>query len=145
MIKYALKCDDGHKFESWFQSSDAYDRLIEAGHLSCAVCGSVKVAKDIMAPKLSSNLPAVPEATPKAPLSEPTHPAEAALRQLRKKIEENADDVGRQFASEARRIHAGDAPERAIYGEARPDEAKALLDDGVPVMPLPFRVGKPDQ
>jgi len=75
------------------------------------------------------------------PLSQPTHPAEAALRELREHIEKNATDVGDNFADEARAIHDGDKPERAIFGQAKLEDAKALIEDGVPVAPLPW-IGK---
>ena len=125
MIRYALSCDNDHRFESWFQSADAYDTLHRAGHLACAVCGSSGVSKAIMAPAVSTSEIAV--RAPKTP-----------LEQLRAKVEAESDYVGLQFAAEARAIHDGTAPERAIYGEARADEARKLLEDGIPVMPLPF-------
>lgn len=87
--------------------------------------------------------PNTPEAPPKpAPLSEPASPAEQALAELKKQVEENSDYVGDKFAEEARAIHTGDAPERAIYGEANAEEAKSLIEDGVPVAPLPFLPGR---
>lgn len=135
MIKYALKCSNSHNFESWFRDSAAYDALANAGHLACSVCGDAKVEKAIMAPRV--NVPE--EAGPKAgPLSQPATPAETALRELRENIEKNAEDVGDRFASEARAIHDGDKPERAIYGQAKLEEAKALIEDGVAVAPLPW-------
>ena len=79
---------------------------------------------------------------PDRPLSAPASPAEQALAELRKHVEQNSDYVGGRFASEARAMHEGSAPERAIYGEARPDEARALIEDGVPVAPLPFNIGR---
>lgn len=130
MIRYALSCKDGHAFESWFKSASAYDALAAGGHVACPVCGSVDVAKALMAPAVATAAP--------APLSEPANPLEEAMRALRRQVEENSEYVGMNFATEARRMHAGDAPERAIYGEARPDEAKRLIEDGVPVAPLPF-------
>ena len=130
MIRYALSCKDGHAFESWFKSASAYDALAAGGHVACPVCGSVDVAKALMAPAVATTAP--------APLSEPANPLEEAMRALRRQVEENSEYVGMNFATEARRMHAGDAPERAIYGEARPDEAKRLIEDGVPVAPLPF-------
>ena len=107
MIRYALKCDRGHAFESWFKSAEAFDVLRKAGHLNCTECGSAAEVK-------------------------------AALAQMRKHVEANSTYVGGNFAKEARAMHLGDAPERAIHGEAKPAEAKALIEDGVPVMPLPF-------
>ena len=133
MITYSLRCDQDHRFDSWFQSAEAFEKLHKSGMVTCAVCGSEKA---VMAPRLSSA-----EATER-PLTQPRTPAEQALRALRKQVEDNADYVGRDFAQEARRMHAGDSPDRPIWGEARADDAKKLLDDGVPVMPLPFRPGR---
>ncbi|ROT99063.1 DUF1178 family protein [Histidinibacterium lentulum] len=133
MIRYALKCARGHRFESWFQSASAYDRLADAGHVACSVCGGGEVAKDLMSPSVS------PEArTPARPLSQPTNPAEQALAELRRKIETDSTYVGDRFADEARRMHEGELPRRQIHGEARLGEAKKLLEDGIPVLPLPF-------
>ena len=131
MIRYALRCDQAHRFDSWFGSSADFDRLLGAGLVACAVCGSSDIAKDLMAP-------AVAGAAPEPTLSAPPSPAEQALAELRRRIEAQSEDVGRNFAREARRIHEGLAPERAIIGEARPAEARALIEDGIPVAPLPW-------
>jgi hypothetical protein len=147
MIRYALRCDKEHRFDSWFGSSADFDRLKAAGLVACAVCGSVAVEKELMAPSIGSAVgevlppgapqdPAMP-ASP-GPLSQPLSPAEQALAELRKRIEATAENVGRGFAAEARRIHAGEAPERPIIGEARLVEARALIEDGIPVAPLPW-------
>ena len=133
MIKYALKCADGHDFDSWFQNSEAFDKLKDAGLVACSVCGGANVEKAVMAPRV--NVPAKAEA---GPLSAPASPAEQALKELRAKVEANAENVGRRFAREARDMHNGDTPARPIYGEARLDEAKSLIEDGVPVAPLPW-------
>ncbi len=131
MIRYALRCDKAHSFDSWFGSSTDFDRLEDGGLLSCAVCGSASVEKDLMAPRIGGG-------GPERPLSAPASPAEQAMAELRKRIEAQAEDVGRNFPAEARRIHEGLAPERAIIGEARPSEARALIEDGVPIAPLPW-------
>lgn len=130
MIKYSLKCENDHDFESWFGSISDFEKLQETGMLSCAICGSGDVTRAIMAPQVKT--------TEEPNLSAPASPAEQALRELRKNIEENSEDVGSKFASEARKIHDGDAPERSIYGQAKPEEAKALIEDGIPVAPLPW-------
>ena len=132
MIRYALRCDRAHRFDSWFGSSADFDRLLGAGHLACAVCGSSAVEKDMMAPSVAS------AAEPEKPLSAPASPAEQAVAELRRRIEAQSEDVGREFAAEARRIHDGLAPSRPIIGEARPSEARALIEDGIPVAPLPW-------
>lgn len=136
MIRYTLKCKDGHSFDSWFASVSAFDALEVAGHLSCAECGSSEVKKSLMAPRVvagDTNEATVPM------LSTPQSDAEKAVAELRRKVEATSDYVGSDFVTQARAMHNGDAPERAIYGEARLDQAKALFDEGVPVMPLPFR------
>jgi hypothetical protein len=142
MIRYALHCDKGHAFESWFASAEACDRLIETGRITCIECGSTGVAKSLMAPAVNQGGAEAPKPKPAekqpGPLTSPQNPMEQALAALRKEIEANSDYVGMNFVSEARAIHAGDAPERSIFGEARPDEARALIEEGVPVAPLPF-------
>ncbi len=134
MIKFTLKCDQDHRFDSWFPSNGAFDTLKAGGHLACAVCGSPAVDKALMAPQV-----AVPEEkAPARPLAAPASPAEQALKAMREHVEKNATYVGGSFATEARAQHDGTSPERPIYGEARPEEAKKLIEDGVPVAPLPF-------
>lgn len=147
MIQYALKCAEGHEFDSWFQSAVAFDKLAGTGMVACVICGSAEVEKAIMTPRVQAarnaaakpNLPTAPDAS-KAPglLSQPANAAEQAVVELRKKVEENSDYVGMSFAQEARAMHDGDAPERSIYGEAKAEEARQLIEDGIPVMPLPF-------
>lgn len=139
MIRYALTCDRDHSFDSWFQSADAFDRLLAGGHVACAVCGSAAVTKSLMAPAVRPAERITKEADTSPPdLRTPQSPVEEAFAAMRRHIEENSDYVGGNFAAEARAIHGGDAPERAIHGEARPDEARALIEDGIPVAPLPF-------
>lgn len=127
MVRYSLACAEGHGFESWFASAAAYDDLARRGLLSCAECGSAKVEKALMAPAVATR-----EAIGARP------PREAMLAALRRHVEATSDYVGPAFAREARAIHEGEAPERPIWGEAAPQEAKALLEDGIPVAPLPF-------
>ena len=138
MIRYALKCDNDHSFASWFQSAAAYDGLRGAGQVTCPDCGSGAVEKKLMAPPVRPGRSA-PAETPAAPsLAEPKSDEARALAELRRKIEENSDYVGLNFAAEARAMHEGETPHRSIYGEAKPEDAKQLLEDGVPVAPLPF-------
>lgn len=116
--------------------------------VSCAVCGTASVEKALMTPqvrdsKKKASAPMEPsEQSGQGALSTPQTPAEQAMAEMRRKVEENSEYVGMNFAQEARDIHNGDAPERAIYGEAKPKEAKALMEDGVPVAPLPFMPGR---
>lgn len=135
MIRYALKCEHGHAFDSWFPSAAAYDDLAAQGRLACAVCGDARVGKALMAP-------AVAAAEPARPLSAPASPAEAFIAALRRKVEAEGEDVGRDFARVARDIHEGVEPVRLVYGEASALEARALIEDGVPVAPLPWRAAR---
>lgn len=128
MIRYALKCPQGHAFESWFQSAAAFDALVNSGHVTCAVCGSSEVSKALMAPRVS----APSESGPDDRQTE-------IIARMRREVEENATYVGGKFAEKAREMHEGLAPETSIYGEASPSEARALIEEGVPVLPLPFR------
>lgn len=136
MIRYALKCSKGHAFESWFQSAGAFDDLVEKGLVTCPECGAGKVAKAVMAPRVSAR--AAGKAQDGGVLSAPEDMAAKALAEMRARIEADSEYVGPRFVQEARAMHLGDTPERSIYGEARPEEAKALIEDGVPVLPLPF-------
>jgi len=142
MIRYTLKCDQNHSFDSWFASAEAYEKLRAAGMVACAVCGSKQIEKALMAPAVRPARKAAvavadPVATPEAPPA-PQGAMEEALAAMRRAVEENSDYVGMNFASEARAMHAGEKPERAIHGEAKLDEARALLEEGIPVTPLPF-------
>jgi hypothetical protein len=153
MIHYALQCERGHAFESWFQSSAAYESQEKRKLVNCPVCGSAKVERAIMAPQIVSKkgrastepVTAAPAeaATPvSAPASTPLLMAQerelrAKLKELREHIVKNADNVGERFPNEARKMHYGDIEHRPIYGEASPDEARALIEEGVEVTPLP--------
>jgi hypothetical protein len=151
MIRYSLRCERGHAFESWFQSSSAYESQEKRKLVSCPSCGSVKVERGIMAPQIVSKkgrenpAPAATEvASTEVTATESTPLLMAQERELRAKIKElrdhitkNADNVGERFPNEARKMHYGDIEHRPIYGEASPDEARALIDEGVEVSPLP--------
>lgn len=140
MIRYRLRCAQGHEFESWFASASAYDSLRAAGHLNCAVCGESGVEKALMAPAVSApSVPDTPETAQQAPAAAPPQADLAArIEAYRKHVESTSDYVGVNFVQEARAMHLGEVPERPIYGEAKVDEARALLSEGVPVAPLPF-------
>jgi hypothetical protein len=149
MIHYNLRCERGHAFESWFQSSSAYEAQEKRKLVNCPTCGSAKVERAIMAPQIVSKkgrespVPAPAAATNvTAPASTPLLMAQerelrAKLKELRDHIVKNADNVGERFPNEARKMHYGDIEHRPIYGEASPDEARALIDEGVDVAPLP--------
>ncbi|MBY6162930.1 DUF1178 family protein [Mameliella alba] len=134
MIQYSLKCTEGHQFDSWFQSASAFDKLQAAGHVACAICGSAKVEKALMAPRVGHG----ETEKPAKPLTREKNAAEQALAALKAHVQANSDYVGNRFAQEARAMHAGEAPERPIWGEAKGHEAKALIEEGIKVAPLPF-------
>lgn len=150
MIRYTLRCranaDHPHQFESWFASGTAFDRLLALQQVTCPECGSARVEKALMAPAVvparkagdASASGAPPDATVVPAPDKNMDPRQRALADLRRQVEQNADYVGMNFSTEARRIHSGLSPERAIYGEAKPDEARQLIEDGIPVAPLPF-------
>jgi len=150
MIRYALRCDRDHTFESWFQSSSAYESQVKRKLVSCPSCGSVKVEKAIMAPRIvgkKGRESAAPAPIEPAEILPPTNSTplmmaqerelRAKLKELRDHIVKNADNVGESFPNEARKMHYGEIEHRPIYGEASPDEARALIDEGVEVSPLP--------
>jgi len=141
MIRYSLKCENGHSFESWFKSAEAYDTLRASGMVACPTCQSQSIEKTLMAPQVSparnkAAVPAKPEGQVMA--SGPDPKLADAIEKIRDHVETNSEYVGDKFAEQARAMHEGDAPERSIYGEVPREEAKKLIDDGVPALPLPF-------
>ncbi len=150
MIRYALSCNKGHSFESWFQDSGAYDKQAQRGLVSCPQCGSVKVEKAIMAPRVagtrkrsdSRETLMAPEATPAEQLVAMMSPQEqefrTKLKELREHITKNADDVGQKFPEEARKMHYGETEHRSIYGVATPDDARELAEEGIAFSPIPI-------
>ena len=141
MIKYALACEHEHTFEGWFGSSSDYDDQLAGGLLECPVCGTRAVRKQIMAPAVAgTKAQGEPEARAKARAM-----MMQAVRQVRAHVEDNFDYMGDRFADEARAIHEGRSEERGIYGEATPAEVRALVEDGVPVAPLPRKPPEKDE
>jgi hypothetical protein len=152
MIRYALNCEHGHTFETWFKNSSAYDKQVKRALVACPICGSAKVEKAIMAPRLGRSEAAEPAKLPPTPAPTPLASANAPLavmsppeRELRKKLKElrehitkNADYVGQRFPEQARKIHYGEVEHRSIYGEASADEAKELHEEGIEFHPLPI-------
>ncbi len=155
MIRYALICEQGHGFESWFQDFAAYDKQAKRKLIACPHCGSAKVEKAIMAPRLSSSskkrtapteavVPPVAapekaqEKAPVAMISPQEQELRAKLKELREHLTKNADDVGQKFPEEARKMHYGEIEHRSIYGVASPDEAKDLAEEGIEFHPLPI-------
>lgn len=153
MIKYALVCEQGHDFESWFADSAAYDKQVKRKLVSCPQCGSAKVEKAIMAPRLAASskkrrapveapvpvaeTPAAAPAAPVAMISPQEREFRAKLKELREHLTKNADDVGGKFPEEARKMHYGETEHRSIYGVASPEDAKELAEEGIEFHPLP--------
>jgi hypothetical protein len=147
MIRYALVCAKGHSFESWFQNSAAYDKQAKRGLVTCPVCGTAKVEKEIMSPRLSGSRRREEAPTPSSETTNETTPVAMVSpqeRELRKKLKElrqhltqNADYVGQKFPEEARKMHYGEIDHRSIYGEASSEEARKLHEEGVEFHPLP--------
>jgi len=147
MIRYALHCEAGHEFESWFANSAAFDKQAKRKLVECPVCGSSKIEKSIMAPRLArteeiAEAPAMPPAPPAKTPVMTVSPQERVLRQklkeLREHITKNSNYVGARFPEEARKIHYGETEHRSIYGEASPDEAKELHEEGIEFHPIPI-------
>jgi hypothetical protein len=133
MIRYALTCDREHEFEGWFGASADFDDQQARGLIECPVCTSKAVRKAIMAPAVAGTKKRGQDAQPaqnQAMMME-------AMGRIRRHVEENFDDVGDAFATEARAIHEGRSEDRGIYGQATPKEVRELVEDGVPVAPLP--------
>jgi len=142
MIKYALTCEQAHEFETWFPSSDAFETQRKRGFVTCPFCDSAKVEKQIMAPSVARTdkapIASAPEPQPMAVLSDRERELGTALRALREHVMKNAENVGKDFVEEARKMHFGETEERSIYGEADLAEARALLEEGIDVLPLPI-------
>ncbi len=139
MIRFDLQCANGHSFESWFSSNDTFDTLVSARQVLCPECNSPKVEKALMAPLVrASRKKARPAPLGQSMASSPDPEIAEAIKALRDHVEKNSDYVGDRFAEEARAMHDGDTPQRSIHGEARPEDAKKLIEDGVPAVPLPF-------
>jgi hypothetical protein len=143
MIRFSLVCDSGHDFESWFASNESYDFQIEHNLVSCPHCNSLKISKAVMAPAVARGDRKKGEVKPEAKqevalIGESGAEVRQMVRELHAKIVAATTDVGAAFPAEARRIHDGDAPERAIRGQASQEEARALIEDGVSILPLPI-------
>ena len=140
MIHYDLQCANGHQFDGWFASSDAYDQQVGAGLVDCTQCGSTKVEKQMMAPGIpaKSNRKSEAALAMASGAGDPRH-AELMrmMRDYKKHVESHSEDVGVNFAEEARKIHYKESEDRGIRGQATRDEARALIEEGIDVHPLP--------
>ena len=154
MIHYQLRCSEDHAFDGWFKSSDAFDRQARMGLVECPLCGGTKVNRALMAPAVATRRRDAAEPGPKpGPVpeasGEPAAPPavagagvpdklRAVLQRLRAEVERSCDDVGADFAREARRIHRGESERRGIYGDATPEQAEALAEEGIEVARIPW-------
>lgn len=134
MIRFSLHCDQAHEFEGWFRDNADYDTQSKRGFVECPVCGSHKVSKSLMAPAVSTGRKKEKMALA---VNAEQKKLMAALKEMSTQVRENAENVGDKFAEEARKIHFGETEARGIYGEATPEEARDLIEDGVEFMPLP--------
>jgi hypothetical protein len=134
MIRFALACQNDHSFDGWFRNSEDFETQKKRGLIACPDCGSLEVDKALMAPSVSTGRK---RETMALAMNAEQKKAMAQLKALSEKMRENADYVGDKFAEEARRIHFGETDPRGIYGEATPEEAKSLAEDGVEFMPIP--------
>ena len=140
MIHYDLICEKGHEFDGWFRDSDTYDKQAKRGLVSCTHCGTAKIQKQIMAPGIPSKSNKKSE-TGVRMTAGPVDPRAAAMMQMmrdyRKHVETNAENVGNNFAEEARKIHYKESEERGIYGHTSSEEAIALIEEGIEIHPIP--------
>lgn len=135
MIRYNLSCDQAHAFEGWFGSSSDFDDQLERGLVSCPVCGSLRVGKELMAPSVST---ARKKDEARAVIMDSAQKEVIGkIREMVTSIRQNAEDVGERFPEEARKVHYGEADARGLIGKATPDEARALIDEGIEIAPLP--------
>jgi hypothetical protein len=134
LIRFSLSCEHDHGFEAWFRSNDDFDRQKKRGFVECPSCGSHRIEKALMAPAVSTGRSQEKIALA---MGEQQRKAMAKIKAMSEKIREDADYVGEKFAEEARKIHFGETDPRGIYGEATPDEARSLAEDGVEFMPIP--------
>ncbi|CAN5400597.1 DUF1178 family protein [soil metagenome] len=139
MIRYDLHCQDGHEFDGWFRDSAAYDDQAAAKLVTCPLCGSDKIGKQLMTPGLPAKLNRKSEVKQPVFTGSDARQAQllAMMRELRQHIEANAENVGSRFADEARKIHYEEVEKRGIFGEATAEDAKALVEEGIEIHPLP--------
>ena len=135
MIRYSLACDNGHAFEGWFAGSADFDRQVESGFLTCPICNSAVISKSLMAPSVSTARRKEEKQAVATGLAQ--RQAMSRLREAVAAIKANAEDVGDKFPEEARKIHYGETDARGIIGEASPEEARSLIEEGIEVAPLP--------
>ena len=144
MILYQLRCSNDHQFEAWFRNSSAYDIQINAGDVVCPHCSDTVVSKAIMAPNISparsNSKPKIEHKKTEIQAKEVAEQVLKSIDMLRSYVEANCDDVGNNFAEEARRIHYGETKKRGIFGQATDEETTELDDEGVEFYRLPSRI-----
>ncbi|NTJ65997.1 DUF1178 family protein [Agrobacterium rhizogenes] len=135
MIHYSLHCDNAHEFEGWFSESADFDRQVASGFLACPVCNSAAISKLLMAPSVSTARKRDEMQT--VAMNTARKEAMTKLKEAVDAIKANAEDVGAKFPEEARKIHYGEADARGIIGKATPDEAQALVEEGIEIAAIP--------
>ncbi len=144
MIVFDLRCAHDHVFEAWFGSSEAFEDQRARGLLACPICGDGDIGKAVMAPNIATKGNVQASASGEAPNPVAIKAAMQALAEAQRKVLEKSEWVGSAFADRARAMHVGDADPAPIHGQATMGEAKALVDEGVAVAPLPFPIVPPD-
>jgi hypothetical protein len=124
MIHYTLVCEEGHSFDGWFRDSEAFESQVERRLVACPFCASTTVSRGVMAPHVARS-------------REDASRLQRMIRELREKVVEGTEDVGERFPEEARKIEDGEAERRPIRGRATFEEAKALLEEGIEILPIP--------
>ncbi|WP_026783336.1 DUF1178 family protein [Pleomorphomonas koreensis] len=146
MIRYSLLCSEGHEFEGWFRSSRDFDAQASAGLCACPRCGSTSVAKALMKPNVATSeartAPVAEQGMPPSAIPPEARAFIGKLKEIKAALLDGSEDVGKRFAEEARRIHFGEAPARAVHGEATEQDARALVEDGIDILPLPILPGE---
>lgn len=135
MISYTLQCEQAHRFEGWFASSEDFDRQRAAGLVACPYCDSKNVSKALMAPNVTTGRQK--DRTQAVVMDTMRQDMIAKIKDAVKEIRANAEDVGERFPEEARKIHYGESEARGIIGQASPDEAQQLTEEGIEIAPLP--------
>jgi hypothetical protein len=125
MIRYSLICDAGHSFDSWFRDSAGFEKQAAEGQIACPFCDSTKISRDVMAPHIAK------------PRDDAAHDLRVKLRELHDTVVAHTEDVGDRFPEEARAMEDGETERRAIRGRATFEEAKALLEEGIEILPIP--------
>ena len=158
MIVFDLSCSKDHVFEAWFRSSDAFETQKASGYIACPICGVTDIAKAIMAPAVSPKGNRLGELAPENPPQRSPQKtmlqsdAQSKMREILSALAQAQSEalkdsrwVGDDFADRARAMHYGEEPQTLIHGAATPQDARAMLDEGLRVAPLLVPIAPPDE